>query len=353
MKAGRVAVAMSGGVDSSVAAALLLEEGHDLVGVTMQVSFEAAGKGVGPDQAAKAVAAKLGIPHHLFDLREAFQRHVIEAFCGEYAVGRTPNPCIRCNRFVKFGALREHAEGLGVGHLATGHYARTAFDAEVGRWRLLRGVDRAKDQSYSLYALSQEQLSRAVFPLGEMTKGEVRRKAEQLGLPSAERSESQEICFVSGRSYREYLAHRRPDLIRPGPIVDREGHQLGRHRGTAFYTIGQREGLGVSRQAALYVIDIDVAHNRLVVGQAEEAEARGLVMGDVNYVSLPDLPPEGRRLAVKIRSSGSPAACFARPQGEGVRVEFAEPQWAVSPGQAAVCYDGEAVAFGGIIEGGF
>jgi tRNA-specific 2-thiouridylase len=363
MNSGRVAVAMSGGVDSSVAAALLLEQGREVVGFTMQIWPREGEENTPPGlrgccgleaiDSAKRVASTLGIRHYVLNLREPFEQLVIDPFCDEYAAGRTPNPCIRCNTFVKFGPLLRRAAEIEAEQLATGHYARTAYNERSSRWQLLRGTDRAKDQSYSLYGLSQEQLSRAVFPVGEMTKEKVRSRAEGLGLSSAERPESQEICFVSGRSYREYLARRRPELLRPGPIVDRDGRQAGRHRGIAFYTIGQREGLGVSRRRPLYVIDIDVASNRLVVGESEQAAAQGLLMKEVNYVSVPDLPESGRRLAVKIRSGGRPAACTARRNGDGVRVEFAEAQWAVSPGQAAVCYDGEAVAFGGIIEGRF
>lgn len=363
MRGRRVAVAMSGGVDSSVAAALLLEQGCEVVGFTMQIWPREAEESAPPGlrgccgleaiDSAKRVASALGIRHYVLNLREPFEQLVMDPFCDEYAAGRTPNPCIRCNTFVKFGPLLKRAAEVEAEKLATGHYARTAYDEQSDRWQLLSGTDEAKDQSYSLYGLNQEQLSRAVFPLGEMSKEEVRRKAGSLGLPSADRPESQEVCFLVGESYRKYLARRRPELVRPGPIVDRKGRQVGRHRGTAFYTVGQREGLGVSRRTPLYVIGIDMGANRLVVGEAEEAAARGLLMGDVNYVSIADLPTEGRQLRAKIRSAGRAADCVARPDEDGVRVEFAEPQWAVSPGQAAVCYDGDAVALGGIIEAGF
>ena len=362
-RAERVAVAMSGGVDSSVAAAVLLEQGYEVVGFTMQiwphdmeaeVPAELRGCcGVEAVDSARRVARALGIRHYVLNLREPFERFVIDPFCDEYARGRTPNPCIRCNTFVKFGPLLRRAGEIEAEKLATGHYARVAYDERADRWQLLCGVDRRKDQSYSLYGLSQEHLSRAVFPLGEMTKQEVRRRAAELGLASAERPESQEICFIAGEGYGEYLARRRPEVVRPGPIVDREGRQVGRHRGVAFYTIGQREGLGVARGRPLYVVELDVEGNRVIVGEKEAAQFRGLVMGEVNYVSRGNLPAEGAALAAKIRSGGRPAACVARPEGEGVRVEFAEPQWAISPGQAAVCYEGEAVALGGTIEAGF
>jgi tRNA-specific 2-thiouridylase len=289
----------------------------------------------------------------VLNLRESFRQLVIDPFCDEYAVGRTPNPCIRCNTFVKFGPLLRRAAEIQAETLATGHYARTEYDKGSSRWRLLRGVDEAKDQSYSLYGLSQEHLSRAAFPLGEMTKHEVRSRASGLGLPSADRQESQDVCFVADGSYQEYLERERPELVQPGPIVDSNGRQLGRHRGIAFYTIGQRQGLRVSHGTSLYVIDIDLKGNRLIVGEAAEARGRGLLMGEVNLVSVAGLPRDESEMTVKIRSGGEPVACRVRPEREGVRVEFADRQWAVSPGQAAVCYEEDTVAFGGIIEAGF
>ena len=354
---------MSGGVDSSVAAALLLEQGHEVVGFTMQIwpreeEEEDAPPGLRrccgleATDSAKGVAGTLGVRHYVLNLREPFERLVIDPFCDEYAAGRTPNPCIRCNTFVKFGPLLRRAAEIEAEKLATGHYARVGYDEQSNRWQLLRGADETKDQSYSLYGLSQEQLSRAMFPLGGMTKEEVRGKAAELGLPSAERAESQEICFLSGESYRQYLERRRPELLRPGPIVGRDGRQFGRHRGIAFYTIGQRQGLRISHGTPLYVIGIDSQRNRLIVGEADEAVFQSVVIKDVNYVSMPELPEGGLKLAAKIRSGGRAARCTARPDGVGARMEFERPQWAVSPGQAAVCYDGDGVALGGVIEAG-
>jgi len=360
---GRVAVAMSGGVDSSVAAAVLLEQGCEVVGFTMQiwprdmqpeVPAELRGCcGLDAVDSARRVARTLGIRHYVLNLREAFERFVIDPFCDEYARGRTPNPCIRCNTFVKFGPLLQRAAEIEAERLATGHYARVAFDEQSSRWKLLRGADRQKDQSYSLYGLGQEQLSRAIFPLGEMSKQEVRSRAAELGLSSAERPESQEICFISGAGYRDYLARRRPEVVQPGAIVDREGRQLGRHQGVAFYTIGQRRGLRVAGGKPLYVIGIDVGRNRLIVGGDEQAGFDGLAMEEVNYVSRGELPAEGMALAVKIRSTGPAAPCRAEPEEDGVRLRFEPPQRAVSPGQAAVCYEGEEVALGGTIRAGF
>jgi len=359
----RVAVAMSGGVDSSLAAALLLQQGFEVVGLTMQLWPREREEDMPPAMrgccgldaidSARRVARHLGIRHYVSNLREPFERFVIDPFCDEYAEGRTPNPCIRCNTFVKFGPLLHRAREIGCGKLATGHYARVLHDDHGDRWKLLRGADQTKDQSYSLYGLRQDQLSHALFPLGDLTKAETRRKAAELGLPAAERAESQEICFITGEDYRRYLERRRPEVLIPGPIVDMAGRQIGRHRGIAFYTIGQRQGLGVAAGKPLYVLGIDAAANRLIVGERDEAEFRGLVMREVNHVSAAGLPETGMKMAVQIRSTARPVACHARLEGERVVVEFAKPERAVAPGQAAVCYDGDAVALGGVIESGF
>jgi tRNA-specific 2-thiouridylase len=250
---------------------------------------------------------------------------------------------------VKFGPLLRRAEEVDAEKLATGHYARVDYDDQRGRWALRHGVDRAKDQSYSLYGLSQGQLARALFPLGGMTKKETRQRAKQLNLPAAERPDSQEICFVSEGGYGEYLRRRRPEVVRPGPIVDSEGRQLGRHRGIAFYTIGQRQGLRVAAGEPLYVTGIDAEGNRLIVGREDDLESRGLVMRDVNYVSVANLPKGGKRLKAKIRYGARLAECTARAEDGEVRIEFSRPQRAVAPGQAAVCYEGEVVALGGVI----
>lgn len=354
-----VAVAMSGGVDSSVAAALLLDQGFRVVGITMRVvpsdppPYPRGSRPPDSVEQAARVARALAIPHHAFDLQEPFARHVIDPFCEDYAAGRTPNPCLRCNRFIKFGELLRRAEQLGARRFATGHYARTRRDEPSGRWLLLSGVDKGKDQSYSLYALSQQQLARALFPLGQMTKSQVREIAAQLGLPTADRTDSQEICFLAGQSYGEYLQQHRPGLAAPGPIVDRRGRQLGRHRGIAFYTVGQRQGLRVASGKPFYVIGIDAAGNRLIVGGEDDLLWRGLWMREVNYVSLPSLPPEGKTVSAKVRYSASPAEARAQPENGRVKLDFTRPQRAIAPGQAAVCYRGDTVLFGGNIETGF
>lgn len=356
----RVAVAMSGGVDSSLAAALLLEQGYDVVGLTMQIwprrppDQEPPGLrgccGLEAIHSAQEVARRLGIRHYVLNLREPFERHVIAPFCDAYARGLTPNPCLWCNTRVKFSPLLQRAREIGASRLATGHYARLAWDETTRRWQLRRGVDEAKDQSYHLYALDQEQLAHALFPLGAMTKEEVRRRARQLRLPAADRPESRGVCFLWGEDYRGWLVRRRPQVAQPGPMVDREGRQLGRHRGIVFYTIGQRRGLGLNGRRPHYVVEIDAAHNRVVVGGAEDLCAAGLIMREVRYGALAGLPEGGARLAAKIRARAAPAPCLAEPAGDSVRLRFAGPQRAVAPGQAAVCYDGEAVALGGTIE---
>lgn len=360
----RVVVAMSGGVDSSVAAALLVEQGYDVIGVTMQIwpredPLAEARRGgccaLGAVEDARRVAQMLGIPYYVLNMREVFARTVVDYFVAEYARGRTPNPCIACNRFVKFSALLQRARELEARYLATGHYARVWHDAERGRYVLARGRDRRKDQSYVLYNLTQEQLGQVLFPLGELTKEEVRRLAAERGLPVAAKPESQEICFIAEEGYGEFVGARAPESARPGPILDRAGRVLGTHRGLAYYTVGQRRGLGLSAPRPLYVLEIDAAQNALIVGPAEEAFSRGLEAGDVNLILMDweelRACAGGVEAEVQIRYRSAARPAVVQAVGEGrVAVRFATPQRAVTPGQAAVFYRGDLVLGGGVIE---
>ncbi len=334
---------MSGGVDSSLAAALLLEQGERVCGVTMLL---------GPAQEAVASARtaceRLGIPHHALDVQEPFERHVVAPFCQEYARGRTPNPCVQCNRVLKFGLLLQAAHDLGCGRLATGHYAR--IERRAGRYRLLCARDARKDQSYFLYTLTQEILAQVVFPLGDYTKDEVRALARARGLPSAERPESQDICFIPDGDYRRLVAERLPESVRPGPILDLRGEELGRHRGLPYYTVGQREGLGLAAARPLYVIRLDTARNALIVGYAEELGWRGLEASQVSYVGGDSASCAGV-VECKIRYRARRAQARLTPLAEGrARLALADPLRDICPGQAVVFYRENEVLGGGVIE---
>lgn len=356
----RVLVGMSGGVDSSVAAALLCEAGYEVIGVTlnvwperdpMQALVERADAccALGAVEDARRVAAHLGIPYYVLNFKDFFQQRVMADFVAEYARGRTPNPCIRCNQFVKFDALLARAVALGADYVATGHYARVDYDAATGRWRLLRAVDRQKDQSYVLYVMGQERLARTLFPLGAMTKAETRAVAERLGLLTAAKPESQEICFVPTNNYRDYLAEAAPATRRAGAVVDQAGRQLGTHQGIAYYTVGQRKGLGLAVGEPLYVLDLQPDSNRVVVGPRAALGAHGCLIEAVNHVALAavdgPMPAQAR-----IRAHADEVACTLTPADDGrLAVRFAAPQRAVTPGQALVCYADDVVLLGGTI----
>jgi tRNA-specific 2-thiouridylase len=348
---------MSGGVDSSVAAALLLGEGYEVVGATMQLWSGDAAEADGTPRccsdsdsgSARAVASMLGFAHHSLNLRDVFRASVVRDFVDQYARGRTPNPCIRCNEHVKFDALLRRARRLGAEHLATGHHARIVRDPLSGRYRLLRGVDRAKDQSYVLYMLTQAQLAQVLLPVGHLTKAQVRDHARRLGLTVADRPDSQDVCFVARRAYARLVADEWPDALQPGPILDAEGNLLGEHPGIAHYTVGQRKRLGIGAGRRLYVLAIDPARRAVIVGPDERAGATGCRVSAVNWIAF-DQPPRRLSAEVQIRYNCSPVACVVTPSGTDADVEFAEPVRGVAPGQAAVFYDGEAVLGGGTIE---
>lgn len=353
----RVVVAMSGGVDSSVAAYLLSRQGYEVIGVTMRLwTVEREGApplsrrccSVEDVDDARRVCQILGLPHYVLNFEREFQRYVVDYFCQEYDRGRTPHPCLACNDRLKFDFLLRRALFLGADYVATGHYARVRD--EGGRYRLLKGADPAKDQSYVLFTLGQRELSRLLLPVGEHRKEEVRRMAREAGLPVADKPDSQEICFIPDGDYRSFVARRlRP---KPGPVVDTRGALLGQHPGIQFFTVGQRRGLGIkaSNGRPLYVVRIDARTNTIVVGHEEELYRRQLWASSVNFLGgePPSTPVEAM---VKIRYKSQEQAAIVEYLGRGwARVVFHEPQRAVTPGQAVVFYSGDEVLGGGYIE---
>jgi len=355
----RVAIAMSGGVDSSVAAYLLKESGFEVVGLTMQLRPTVDEKTAlplarcSPDAVndARNIAWSLGFPHHVVNFREPFERLVVNPFIDAYLDGRTPNPCIACNRFIKFGLLLKQAAALGARWLVTGHYVRTFYALQCKRYVLLRGVDRRKDQSYFLYTLTQDQLARILFPLGGLEKSQVRDIARQAGLNIAAKAESQEICFIPDGDYRAFVYAKRPKAARPGPIIDTAGNVLGRHAGVHRYTIGQRRGLGLALGRPVYVVALDPANNTVVVGNKEDLETRAFTTTDNNFIPFEKLAGL-MAVEVKIRYTAPPVQGTIAPMENGrVLVTLSEPQAAVTPGQAAVFYRGDLVVGGGTIEG--
>jgi tRNA-specific 2-thiouridylase len=343
---------MSGGVDSSVAAVLLHEQGYDVIGGMMSLWAEEGGPAnrcCSPEavEGAREVCRALGVPFHVFDFEAQFKHHVVDYFVEEYARGRTPNPCLACNRHIKFDLLLEKAAQLGAEYLATGHYAR--IRSANGQYRLLKGIDATKDQSYVLYMLGQEELERLLLPLGEYTKEQVRTLARERGLAVADREESQEICFTMG-DYRSFLGAQPEVVFEPGPILDVEGRVLGQHKGLPAYTIGQREGLGIAAPEPLYVLRIDTQRNSLVVGPRAQLERSQLRATEVVFVS--GQPPEQAvEVRAKIRYRARAARAVLTPARRGeVNLRFAKPQPAVTPGQGVVFYVGERVLGGGIIE---
>ncbi|MBI4972803.1 MAG: tRNA 2-thiouridine(34) synthase MnmA [Candidatus Omnitrophica bacterium] len=346
----RVVVAMSGGVDSSVAAALLKKEGYEVIGITMCFNLSEPAKrkpiccGMQAIDDARGVAHKLGIRHYVLNMQQELEKWVIRNFCQEYLRGRTPNPCVRCNQYIKFAALLKKALGLGAGYLATGHYARIERNQ---KYLLKKAKDRKKDQSYFLYRLNQKQLKHILFPLGNYTKEEVRGLAREFGLSVADKLGSQEICFLPGQDYRGFLKTQMRLKIKPGAIVDKQGNVLGQHQGIAFYTIGQREGLGIAKGYPLYITKIDARNNMIIVGRKEDTLASEFLVKEPHFIFQP-LKKEVV-LKVKIRYNHPEARAKVMLGKNKITVQFKEPQFAITPGQSAVFYDGDEVLGGGII----
>jgi tRNA-uridine 2-sulfurtransferase len=343
------AVAMSGGVDSSTVAGLLHQRGHKILGLTMRLAQPA-------NDDARRVAEMLGFPHKVVNLQNPFEQQVVRPFIDEYLAGRTPIPCARCNRLIKFGEFLDQAIALGAGKMATGHYARISVDEKTGRHLLRRGTDPARDQSYFLFWLTQDQLAKTLFPLGEYTKPEVRRMAEAMGLPVAQKSDSQEICFIPDGDYAAYIdayfqerGIERPHT--PGAIVSTDGRTLGQHDGVHRFTIGQRKGLGLATGKPLYVVAIESETGRVIVGRDEDLARQAFVAREVNWFPWETLT-EPVHARVKIRNKHEAAAATVSPTSDPTRVQvhFEAPQRAVTPGQAAVFYDGDLVVGGGWIE---
>ncbi len=353
-------IAMSGGVDSSVAAYLLKKEGYEVTGLSFELWDQRDIKNpnvccsVETINIAEEVARKLGLEHYTIDIRDAFYRYIIEDFCTSYISGITPNPCILCNKFIKFKFLLEKAKEIGADVIATGHYARVrnalGVKDHASRSLLLKGIDPKKDQSYVLYVMTQKELSKTVFPLGDLTKDKTKSIANELGLASAIRPESQEICFVGNGSYVDFIRRFSSESLRPGQIVNTEGKVIGEHKGVGLYTMGQRKRLGISTLKPYYVTDIDRQNNTIIVGSKEYALRRTFMVRELNWISIVSLSGP-LNVMVKIRSMMKETSALIIPmENQRVRVEFDHPQWAPAPGQSAVFYDGDVVIGGGIID---
>jgi tRNA-specific 2-thiouridylase len=350
----RVVVAMSGGVDSSVAAALLAAQGHDVIGLSMQLYDQSGTRGFGSCctlddlHDARRVASALGFPHYILNFEQQFQETVISNFVREYVSGRTPLPCAHCNSDLKFATLLDRARGLGAGQVATGHYARVE-QAPDGRWLLRRSVDREKDQSYFLFSLTQDQLASALFPVGSLTKPQVREEARRLGLQVADKPDSQEICFVPDGDYASFVTRQAPAADQGGAIVTAAGTRIGSHAGVHRFTVGQRKGLGISAPAPLYVLKIDAESREVTVGPREALDRDTLTASEVNWISV-DTPRDWMPVSAQIRHRHAPAPGRVRAlPGRRAELVFDTPQAAITPGQAVVFYDADVVVGGGWI----
>ncbi|HHT06571.1 MAG TPA: tRNA 2-thiouridine(34) synthase MnmA [Hydrogenispora sp.] len=352
----KVVVGMSGGVDSSVAAHLLHEAGYEVIGITMQIWPEDAPReesggccGLTAVDDARRVCQQLGIPHYTLNFRDEFNKYVIDYFIDEYQRGRTPNPCIACNRFVKWESLLTKALQLGADYIATGHYARILFDQETGRYLLKKAATSKKDQTYALYNLTQEQLARTLMPLGDYTKEEVRRIAAAIGLNVANKPDSQEICFIPDHDYGRFIEEHASSTSGPGNFVDRQGRILGQHKGIIHYTVGQRKGLGLAVGKPVYVLEIRPESNEVVVGTDEEVYQQTVYADQLNFIPFDRLATQ-QAVTAKIRYNHDPApATVTMVDDNTLRCDFTEPQRAITPGQALVLYDGDLVVGGGSI----
>jgi len=354
----KVIIGMSGGVDSSVAAALLLEQGYDVIGVTMKIWPDSLGEekiveggccSLSAVDDARRVANHLGIPYYVMNFQDIFEEKVIDYFVEEYQKGRTPNPCIACNRYVKFDALLKKAVAMGVDYVATGHYARVVYDHASGRYLIKKSATATKDQTYALYNLTQEQLKHILMPLGDYTKEETRRLASKLGLTVASKPDSQEICFVEDNNYARFIKERTGQEPVPGNFVDLEGNILGRHKGIIHYTVGQRKGLGIAFGKPMYVLAIDAENNNVVLGESGQEFSSELIASEPNFVSIEKLTGD-MKVTVKIRYSAREAEAIISPYEDNkVKVVFKTPQRAITPGQAVVFYDGDVLVGGGTI----